>query len=51
MEATMMGYIRIIGLYWGYIGIMEKKRLSIQAHVRLQTELETASGPFFVLKL
>ena len=26
METTIMGYIRVIlGLYWGYIGIMEKK--------------------------
>ena len=26
METTIMGYIRVVlGLYWGYIGIMEKK--------------------------
>ena len=26
METTTMGYIGVIlGLYWGYIGIMEKK--------------------------
>ena len=26
METTVMGYIEVIlGLYWGYIGIMEKK--------------------------
>ena len=26
VETTIMGYIGIIGLYWGYIGIMESKR-------------------------
>ena len=25
MEATIMGYIGIIGILWDYIGIMEKK--------------------------
>ena len=25
MEATIMGYIGIIGVLWDYIGIMEKK--------------------------
>ena len=25
MEATILGYIGIKGIYWGYIGIMEKE--------------------------
>ena len=25
VETTIMAYIGIIGLYWGYIGIMESK--------------------------
>ena len=37
METTIMGYIRIIlGLYWVYIGIMEKKmETTIMGYIRI----------------
>ena len=25
MEATIMGYMVMLGVYWGYMGLMEKK--------------------------